>query len=69
MNTLIDKKVIGQRLRTLRGSRTQTEVAAAIGVTKMAISQYEQGERIPQDEIKIKIANYFKKSVTEIFFS
>lgn len=64
----MNKKSIGKELRRLRGKRTQNEVADAVGVTTMAISQYEQGERIPRDEIKIRLAKYFNKSVDSIFF-
>jgi len=65
----MDKEAIGKILRELRGDKTQREVADAVGVTTMAISQYEQGERIPQDEIKIKLAKYFNKSIEDIFFA
>lgn len=65
----MDKDYIGKTLRELRGERTQKEVADAVGVTTMAISQYEQGERIPQDEIKVRLAKYFNKSIEEIFFA
>ena len=68
MNT-IDRQAVASRLKNLRGDRSQREVAEAIGVTPMAISQYEQGERIPNDEIKIKIARYYDQSVDTIFFS
>ncbi|MBQ1792584.1 MAG: helix-turn-helix transcriptional regulator [Oscillospiraceae bacterium] len=66
---LADALTVGERLKNLRGSRSQKEVAEAIGVTTMAISQYESGLRIPRDEIKVKLANYFKKSVTSIFYA
>lgn len=65
----IDAVAIGKKLRDLRGNRSQQEVADAVGVTKMAISQYEQGERIPKDVIKIALASYFGQSVEKIFFT
>ena len=65
----IDAQTIGERLRTLRGSRTQKEVGDAIGVTAMAISFYERGERVPRDEIKIKLAKFYNRSVSYIFFT
>lgn len=65
----MDSKKIGERLPKLRGSRTQKEVAEAVGVTPMAISLYESGERIPRDEIKVRLANYYKRTVNFIFFS
>ena len=65
MNT----KVIGQRLIELRGERKREEVANAIGVSKSAIAMYEAGERVPRDPLKLKIANYYNKTVEEIFFA
>jgi len=65
----MDKGKIAERLIALRGSKTQTEVAQAIGVTPSAYSMYENGERVPRDEIKKKIAEYYKKSVATIFFA
>lgn len=59
----------GEILRELRGSRTQENIAKAIGVTKSSWAMYEQNERSPRDEVKIKIANYFGKTVQEIFFA
>lgn len=63
-----DRTVVGERLKTLRGSRTQTEVAKALGVTPMAVSQWENGIRMPNDDMKVKIADYYKKTVMTIFF-
>ena len=65
----MDRIAVGQRLRNLRGDKTLDEVAKALGVTSMAVSLWERGERIPNDDIKIKIAAYYKSSVTEIFFA
>jgi transcriptional regulator with XRE-family HTH domain len=65
----MDAKLIGARLRDLRGDRSQQEVADAIGVGVMAISNYERGERTPQDGIKIRLAGYYGKTVQEIFFA
>ena len=62
------KEVVGQRLRQLRGSRTLAEVANALGVSAMAVSLWETGKRSPADAMKMRIAEYYKKSVTAIFF-
>lgn len=59
---------VAERLTQLRGDRSREEVAKAIGISVSAISMYENGERIPRDSIKIKLAAYFNKSVQEIFF-
>lgn len=62
------KKAVGERLQKLRGDKSREEVAKAIGVSVSAIAMYENGERIPRDSIKIKFAEYYDKSVQEIFF-
>ena len=64
----MSQTTIGQRLIKLRGSKTQEEVANAIGVSLSAIGMYERGERAPRDEIKIKIAKYYDTTVQSIFF-
>ena len=59
---------IAARLRELRGTRTVRAVASAIGVTPQAISHYETGQRVPSDDIKVKLAEYYHKTVQEIFY-
>lgn len=65
---MINAKEIGERLVKLRGSTSRDAVAKAVGISISAISMYENGERIPRDAIKIKLAEFYKKSVQEIFF-
>lgn len=60
---------IADKLIELRGNRTREEVANAIGVSKSAIAMYEKGERVPRDPIKLKIAEYYGKTVQDIFFT
>lgn len=64
-----DRKIVGERMRKLRGTRTLAEVGKALNVTSMAISLWENGERIPNDDMKVKIAAYYNTTVTDIFFS
>lgn len=65
----MNKKDIGRKLVVLRGERTQREVASELEISISALAMYEQGNRIPRDEIKLKIASYYGKSVQEIFFN
>lgn len=64
-----DKKLVGERLKKLRGKKTLDDVAQDLGVTSMAVSLWERGERTPNDEMKVKIAQYYRRSVTTIFFA
>lgn len=62
------REQIGERLRSLRGDKTLNEVAEALGVSSMAVSLWENGKRMPSDEMKTKIAKYYGVTVTSIFF-
>lgn len=66
---LPDNATIGKRLRDLRGDRTQARVADALNVTPMAVSLWEHGDRTPNDEMKVRIAEYYGVKVTDIFFT
>lgn len=59
----------GMILRKLRGSKTQEEVANDLGITKSSWAMYERDERIPRDEVKARIANYFGRSIQELFYT
>ena len=67
----IDSEKIGNRLRRIRTERGETTetVAKGIGTSTSAIIMYENGQRIPRDEIKIKLAEYYGMPVEEIFFA
>lgn len=60
---------IGDFLIYLRGEKSRLEVANACGITVSALSNYENNLRIPRDEIKIRLASYYGKTVGEIFFA
>lgn len=65
----MDSEKIAHTLLTLRGERSRAEVAPAIGVSISALAMYETGARIPRDETKRKIAQYYGKTVEEIFYA
>ena len=65
----MDSKAIGHKLHSLRGELDAKTVADALGISTSALFMYERGERIPCDQIKKRIAQYFDKSVEEIFFA
>ena len=65
----MDCNVIAQRLRELRGYRPRRVVAEDIGISESSLTAYELGLRIPRDEIKIKLAEYYHSTVESIFFT
>ena len=60
---------ISKTLKRLRGKKSLISTAYEIGITPSALSNYESGIRIPRDQTKVKIANYYGVSVESIFFN
>ncbi len=47
---------------------TQEDLAVAIGVTRQTIISIEKGNYVPSVLLAIKIADFFKVSVEEVFY-
>lgn len=60
---------IGEKLKKLRGEKSQEEVARAVFISDSALSSYENDDRIPRDDVKRRLASYYGKTVGEIFFN
>lgn len=65
-----DAKTIGARIKYLREKKKlkASELAKMIDISPQAMSMYENGERIPRDEIKLKLAKILGRTVNFIFF-
>lgn len=65
----MDRRKIGQRLAELRKKKdlSQLEAAELLGISASALGMYEQGRRIPRDEVKLKIAQYYNVPVQSLF--
>ncbi|MEY8258346.1 helix-turn-helix transcriptional regulator [Erysipelotrichaceae bacterium 66-17] len=63
-------KEIGRRIKALREKRnlTRKELAKIVDVEESAISNYENGIRIPLDVIKPKIAEALRTDIIDLFF-
>jgi putative transcriptional regulator len=64
----LNKELIAKKLFNLRGDKTREEVANDLDISVSALQMYENGQRVPKDDIKVKIANYYGLTVQEIFF-
>lgn len=64
----LNKELIAQKLVSLRNGEKREKVAQDLNISISALQMYETGHRIPKDEIKVKIAAYYKISVQELFF-
>lgn len=65
----MDNNKIGSKLRALRGDKSAETVAKEIGISVSALFMYERGERIPRDQIKLRLASYYGTTVQDIFFT
>ena len=70
MYEAVDGIRIGKKIKELRTQRgvTSEEFGAAIGTSCSAVNMYECGQRVPRDDIKIKIAEFFGVTVESIFY-
>ena len=67
---MAQNKSVAERIKEARAEKgcTVKEVANACGITDSAVQMYECGERIPRDSIKIALAEFFGKTVQDLFF-
>ena len=61
---------IGDTLKELRLAKGKTiaEAAKDMGITPSALGNYESNIRVPRDNIKIALADYYKKPIQKIFY-
>lgn len=66
---MANNQIIAERLIALRGSRSRKFVAKQVGISMSALQMYENGQRVPRDEIKVALAAFYGTSVEAIFFA
>ena len=62
---------IGDTLKELRLAKGKTiaEAAKDLDISVSALSSYENNNRVPRDNIKLAISDYYKKPIQKIFFA
>ena len=67
---MVDRATIGNRIRDMRKNRRLSveECCAAVGVSQSAWYSYENGDRMPRDEVRENMASLFRCSIYSIFF-
>ena len=55
-------------LREQRGLN-QAQLAEKLSISPSSVSTYEQGVKVPRDELKVKIAEFVGVSVLDLFYS
>ena len=63
-----DKKAIGERIKEYRLKRgfTQSDLAKQANITRIALGNYERGERIPTIDIFARIAMSLNASIDKL---
>lgn len=61
--------MVNNMLIILRGERARSIVAKELGITPQGLGMIERGDRIPRPDLMKRIADYYNKTVDEIFFN
>lgn len=59
---------LGSKLKELRGDQNRDKVAQELGISSSALGMYEANKRMPRDDVKKKIAEYYGVTVQHLFF-
>lgn len=67
----MENKTYSSKLIELRKKKgvSRAKLANELGISRSAVAMYERGERVPKDDIKIKLAKFYNKSIAFIFYS
>ncbi len=66
--TDVDKLTLGQRIRLIRGDKTQTDFGGLLGKSQDAVSVYETDQVTPSLNILAKIADMGNVTVDWLFY-
>jgi putative transcriptional regulator len=64
------KRMIAKKLMMLRAQKrkSRSEVAHDLSISLSTLQMYENGQRVPRDDLKVRIAQYYGVTVQELFF-
>lgn len=64
----MDRTEIGKRLIEARAGRSRKEVCAALDMPASTLQMYENGKRMPSDDVKVKFSNFYNIPIEKLFF-
>ncbi|PET77607.1 transcriptional regulator [Bacillus sp. AFS001701] len=56
-------------MKSLRGDRTQQQVADDLNIASTTYNMIENGNRFPRKDLQLKLSKYFGVTIEELFFS
>ncbi len=56
----------GAKIRELRGSRSQSDVAKSVGISRQALNQIEQGETKPSADTLLRLCSVLKIELSDL---
>lgn len=67
----MDALNIGNKIKTLREKKniSREDFAKSVNISLSALSMYENGQRIPRDEVKLRISRQLDTSIESLFFA
>lgn len=65
----MNSEQIAKNLIELRGKKSRREVCEVVDICVSALGMYERGERVPSDDVKVRLAKYYDTTVSDIFFA
>lgn len=68
---MLDAKVIGERIKKLRedNKMTRSELCDAADISMSALAMYEAGQRVPRDEVKLRLSRCLNTSLEGLFYA
>ena len=68
---MLNAEIIGAKIKKLREAEniSRETFCDDVEISLSALSMYETGQRVPRDEIKLKIARRLNTSIEALFFT
>jgi len=68
---MLDAKVIGERIKKLREDNhlSRSELCNAADISLSALTMYETGQRVPRDEVKLRLSRCLNTSLEGLFYA
>lgn len=68
---MLDAKVIGGRIKKLREDMniSRSQLCENADISLSALTMYETGQRVPRDEVKIRLSRCLNTSLEGLFYT